>query len=153
MSAYVVSYETLNKILAGLNYTKYHHDTYPHSPREILGRPCAFEPEDLTRLGREMLLLNVRAIQCRYEDQRPLTPSEVVSSWLPGNGGAEFVYVASTPSPKVIPLYKALQCFIYQCSEGSIVSDSLYKELDIWLNSIGHFIVSNLPEYTAADWG
>ena len=155
MSAYVVSYETMNRLLAGLSYTQYRHDTYPHGPRELLGRPfdANCEPEALTALGIKLLSLNVRAVQCRYEDLRSKTPSECVGFFNPGMEHTDFVYDPATVSPTPAQLYKTLQCFIYQCSEGAIIHDPLYKELEEWWNRIGHFIISNLPEYNSAVWG
>jgi len=155
MSAYVVSYETLNKILAGVEYTKWKHFDYPQAPRGMIGKEYGpeFEPEALTKLGDELLSLNVKAIQCRYEDMRPKTPSEVVDFWLPGNEGAEFAYNPSTVSPKPIPLYKALKCFLYQCAEGTVVHDPLFKAMDEWATGMAHEIVSRLDEYEKAVWG
>ena len=155
MSAYVVSYETLNKILAGIDYTKYRHSSYPGAPNKLQGQEysAGFEPEALTKLGRELLYLNVRAVYCRYEDMRPKTPSQVVDFWLPGNEGTEFFYDDGTTPPRPLQLYKTLQCFLYQCSEGTIIHDPLFKEMEAWANRVGHFIISMLPEYETAVWG
>tara|TARA_R110002110_G_C12885700_1_gene663283 strand:- start:79 stop:492 length:414 start_codon:yes stop_codon:yes gene_type:complete len=52
-----------------------------------------------------------------------------------------------------IDLFKSLQCFIYQCSEGTVVKKKLFKTIDIISNCLASYIISELPEYEKAAWG
>ena len=48
--------------------------------------------------------------------------------------------------------YKALRCFLYQCSEGNIPERALYKALHQAAYAMAHEIVSHLDAYEKADW-
>lgn len=155
MSAYVVSNETINKILAGLEYTKWKHMDYPRAPKSLYGKEYGpeFEPEQLAQSGRDLLALNVRAVQARYSDLAKKTATAVVAEFNLDNEAGEFVYVAGSHTPKPVELFKALQCFLYQCAEGDVPSDPLYEELNDWANSIARHIVYQSDEYEKATYG
>lgn len=52
----------------------------------------------------------------------------------------------------LVKLLKSLQCFLYQCSEGEVPYDPLYKALREFENVLKDNIIVALPEYQEAPW-
>jgi len=102
-----------------------------------------FSCEDADELGRKMMWLNVRAVDHRYRT----------------NEGADWeTYIDGYSYPlKHVPrieALKALQCVIYQCSEGEeFEATNTYKEMRRMERLALQHIVDQLPEYQAAAWG
>src|SRR3989442_749976 len=108
MSAYVVEQTTINKIVSWLRYEflrssflrriadKYHIDVEGADWEQ--------------RLGQAMYALNCDAVNQRYDEKKSVET---------------FVY---TPKPygSRIAAWKALQCWLYQCDEGTIPQTKLY---------------------------
>ena len=94
------------------------------------------QSEELTQLGRAMYALNQDAIEARYCERENVP---------------EFTY--SAPACSRVAALKALQCLIYQCSEGDIPETSLlYKRMTDRANALCRAIVHDLPEYEKAAW-
>lgn len=51
-----------------------------------------------------------------------------------------------------IAVFKLINCFICQCSEGHIPDTELYKSVDTAGSKLAEKIVLKLPEYDAASW-
>ena len=51
-----------------------------------------------------------------------------------------------------VTAFKALQCLIYQCSEGNVPETRLYKSLEKKEQKLAYEIVTNLPEYNKTSW-
>jgi hypothetical protein len=104
------------------------------------------EPHDRESLADAMLALNIDAFRQRYGVNALLTEDlDSVDldrkNWLPLD--------AFSPAQ----LFKSLQCFLYQCSEGNVPERSLFKALDALLNLLAPAIDQESPEYDAAIWG
>lgn len=83
---------------------------------------------------------NVAAVNDRYEEHSPvLNPS--------------FVRVRIPKPWTPVQLYKNLQCLRYQMAEGNVPEMEIYKELDALVGDLADIIVSNSPDYNAAEWG
>lgn len=95
---------------------------------------CSAEAQ---RLAADMYAMNVRAVNGRYGDDTPEGPYAFGGGNLRGR----------------IATYKALRCYLYQCSEGDVPEEPLYKALDTWAQRLADEIISALPEYEAAPWG
>lgn len=132
MSAYVCEDRTYNRIASGLCSL-------------LLDRGCAWMPEDLDydlpneigHLVQDMWTMNVDAVCSRYEDE---------ASDNYERPAYEYVYCSR------IQLLKALRCYLYQCSEGSVPGRTLYQVLNELSHNLALEIVSELPEYAQADW-
>ena len=105
------------------------------------GMPFSCDQAD--ELGRQMIRLNVSAVDKRYST----------------NEGADWdTYIEAYRYPlKHVPriaALKALQCVIYQCSEGNeFTSTNTYKEMRRMEKLALQHIVGQLPEYQKAPWG
>ncbi|MEM0949549.1 MAG: hypothetical protein AAGK37_19275 [Pseudomonadota bacterium] len=74
-----------------------------------------------TALGRETLKLNARALRHLY------TPDQVQEAWGDPESEAER-YAHQIPSERqLIPCFKALECWDYQCCEGDVPGDPLFQ--------------------------
>jgi hypothetical protein len=99
--------------------------------------------EELDKLGREMLRLNVRAVDRRYGTNE----SPDWETWIEG-------YYFPLKRVSRIDALKALQCLIYQCSEGEDLQESaVYRQMKEREVFALREIVRALPEYDAAQWG
>ena len=56
----------------------------------------------------------------------------------------QYVYVSR------IEFYRALRCWLYQCSEGDIPEGPVYQMMQGISNRLAHFIIANIPEYRDA---
>jgi hypothetical protein len=50
-------------------------------------------------------------------------------------------------------VYKSLCCLIYQCSEGKVPEEPLFKTLVDIKRIMAGCLISRLPEYNKAFWG
>lgn len=128
MSAYIVSDETINKILGYLEYCEY--SEFKHAIRDGLGAVTQEE------LGGMMAQSNCDAVNSRYAD----------SNEVP-------TYTYRFKSALLPEAYKALKCLIYQFSEGDVPNSPIYKAMDRTSNLMAHRIAMMTPEVSAAKWG
>jgi len=102
--------------------------------------------ESWDAIGRVLYAMNVEAVTSRYKDMKR----------------DEFYNGSDYRFPKIprmltlkdkVECYKALQCFLYQCSEGRVPETETFKEIAGFEVQLAQAIVSSLPEYNAAPWG
>lgn len=96
--------------------------------------------EAITQIGRELFALNEAAFGARY-------PGDDSASY-----SATYQFVRGLP-PARVAAYKALRCFLYQCSEGNVPESPLFKEVDDVAAILAARIIQSLPEYNASAWG
>jgi|SaaInlV_200m_DNA_2_1039689.scaffolds.fasta_scaffold20198_3 hypothetical protein len=145
MSSYIVDDKTINKIVAGLQS---HHmrNKYPSLPECLR----IDERDHAPLLGENMYKLNLHAVNARYPD------TVENSKNLPGpcdelGNHAPYTYRNENYHGQV-PLYKSIQCFLYQCSDGN-TEDPLFIELDKFNIHLASEILSSLDTYENAPWG
>jgi hypothetical protein len=140
MSAYVVEDKTINRIVYYLQFL------HPSSNvrRELL-TVANLDAEDGDKLlAGAMFMLNCNAVDQRYPGHAKSMPD----AFRPLDYG--YSPLLSTQ----IQVFKSLRCWLYQCSEGNIPDTSdLYKVMEKVSGHMALEIVSNLPEYEAAEWG
>jgi hypothetical protein len=135
MSAFIVEDSTINKVV-----------TFLGTDSDI-GYTCrrlgmqVFTDEGRRDLAQRLFNMNCEAVDYRYgkgesEKFRPL----------------DFKYREEN-SIKKLWVYKALNCLMYQCSEGKVPDSPLYKQMEEIQSAIAHSIVCALPEYERATWG
>jgi hypothetical protein len=136
MSAFMVSFECVNRAVSLW-------------VADSQGQMVSWEERDLSCeerdfLGRQMLQLNRQALIERYPDQDMGAPDDIEIAAYQYNGKR---YGRADAS-------KALHCVIYQCSEGDIPRESvLYQRMKRRAAAADSWIVSQLPEWKAAEWG
>jgi len=131
MSAYVVEKKTIDRIVSYIDSKPLYstEGQYPEIYRNFLG--------DCNKLGQKMLNMNNKAVDQRYNENNPVE-----------------LYRHSYESPRnLMQVYKSVQCFVYQCSEGDVVKSKLYQDFVKLEHRLAAEIISNTPEYNKAVWG
>lgn len=125
MSAFIVSHETMNRVVASILPLRLHQVTVFSS----------FEPNDIAR---DLYRLNNKAVEARYGkmDSDPM---------------ANYTFALSKVYNK-FELLKACQCLRYQCAEGDVVKNPLFLFLNNHVNYLMNEIVRFMPEYEKAAW-
>ena len=96
--------------------------------------------EDGDKLGRELLWLNHRALHQRYGDE------------LPAMEDIEFRF-RNRPMLRPLAMLRALDCLIYQCSEGDCDEHDIYRNLEDCRDALCRKIARSIPEYETHVWG
>jgi len=134
MSAFIVSDQTMVFVVNTIE------------EMEGLRSPC-FAPfltdgeVNPAKLGNELFQLNHDAVSHRYDDNETITSLYRHRSLMPAGGRAE-----------KCQRLKAMQCLSYQCSEGNVPAQPLFKALEQAIDWLQYDIISNLAEYNAAQW-
>jgi len=154
MSSFIVEDSTINRIV---NFCYWEHDSIlKHEiERQLknIGIDLHKDTEDeeidktLRKFGEELLKLNVMAFYVRYKhiDKIKEEIKEAIKNYV----------FEDTPlkDRQQIQVLKSLECFLYQCSEGEIDKEPLYKTLEEIKNILTSHIINKLPEYEKAIWG
>ena len=94
-----------------------------------------------TLLGQRLMRLNRAAMDERYPDRHPdskATAPEIEAYRHTPQATNPFLFLV------------ALECLRYQCSEGEVVRDPLYAEVEQAVNHWRRTILATIPEYKAA---
>lgn len=146
MSAWMVSNETLSKIANLIDtyrvtgYNGFGYDM-PGGLMRIVGRKSA------KKIFEILADMNIEALKQRY----PKNFDDMI-------GVIEFIpnaYIWQIREKGLTyhwQLLKSLQCYLYQCCEGSVPDCDLYKELTNLEHTLQSYIISKMPEYQAAEW-
>ncbi len=140
MSSYIVNKKTIDSVITLISDAhKFSH--YPLGSTQVkdlkeLGYDLS-KDQDCERLGNDMLRLNHRASGGRYNQDESVPNS----------------YKLGYCRQKNIQGFKNLGCWLYQCSEGEAVEDSLYKAFRTIENKMAHALLCASEEYEKAKWG
>jgi hypothetical protein len=123
MSAFIVSGDTMNRVLAAIRKRGY------WSGQSVQA------DQHLQRIAADLFAMNARAMAARYgcQDEPP-----------------HHEYRPAFPTD--IEMYKALRCLIHQCSEGNVPDEPLYRELEAVASCLAAEIIARLPAYQRAPW-
>lgn len=138
MSAFVVEDKTINRIVTFLAM-----DRDVDWMRRDIVRKLGFSIADQAgkeKLGKLMFELNVNAVNQRYG------PDEAASFRLLDYKFRTELYGNS------IQVFKSLECWLYQCSEGNVPESELYQFMEHIAGQIAKGIVMNLPAYDKLAW-
>src|SRR5512143_1034988 len=121
MSAYIVEDKTINRIANWLTREVSKSSYLRQKTEEIFGISSA-SPQFGQTVGQALFRLNIDGVNERY-----------------GDGGAErfrklnYTYTQAEPAAMSASLsaklqaLKSMQCWLYQCMEGEVVKDPLYR--------------------------
>jgi hypothetical protein len=162
MSAFVVQDKTINKIVAYLYrdpmgrstrrpesgpFSKidycFHFDLMQSEADAGLSWSQAFEARR-RKLAFDLFTMNCRAVDTRYPDK----PAQSAEGFHPDDFGFKEV-----EPPSAVAFVKMAQCLRYQCAEGKIPDEPLFKALSDSINIACVNIVESLPEYEQCPWG
>jgi hypothetical protein len=140
MSAFMVADETINRVITWLSWEKTRSQWFKKKVEDALQIDTSkhyWEEE----LGKAMFQLNIDGVNDRYGEGEAKTFRALNYRYTPAHGSK-------------IQVLKSLQCWLYQCMEGTVIKKPLYQFFDIFVEP--HFmssIISDLPEYNRAEWG
>jgi len=144
MSAFIVEDETIN-IPLGLFYIEVVGSSgYDEIPRRLkeAGYNIDQDETEIARLGQDMFNLNCEAVNQRYGENQAETFRKL-------NYKYEFL-----PEVTAAHAYNAINCWIYQCSEGNVpMTSQLFKTVSKISDALAHRIALKTPEVQKARWG
>ena|SRR5437763_633567 len=140
MSAFLVEDETINRVVEWLSWEVTQSPRLKISLEHTLGintRSATWEKE----LGHAMFQLNVDAVTDRYGQGEATRFCNHTYAYKPAHGSE-------------IQVLKSLRCWLYQCTEGQVVKEPLYRFCnDVVEQYLMSKIICALPEYEQAHWG
>lgn len=139
MRIYIVDDETINIIVSFLHAKAAGGDSTFCVELTKIGFDVSNNPDHVERLADSMFNLNVAAVQAHFgeaESERFLLPV--------------FKYLF-TPATQ-IEVIKALECWMYQCTEGYVPGTELYKAMVQTHCLLCSDYIHQLDEYEAAPW-
>ena len=98
--------------------------------------------EQATSLGRSLWLLNAVALEQRYEEQTAQDYLDTINT-----------YVWQPQAQDRLVLIKALDCLVYQCSEGNVPKSDLYQWASGIADKMAGPALRKTQGYYAAPWG
>ncbi len=141
MSAFMVSNESINRIvswLVGLENATTGPDMYMK-----LHTPWHFDEQTRTEKEHELfhnlVAMNVAALHERYGDRARNMIGD----------GYKLSFATHADKWQVL---KTLDCYLYQCSEGYVLEQTLFKQLDAVRIDLARVLASSTAEYNAAKW-
>lgn len=139
MSAFVVEDQTINTIVNFLAF-KQNSSNDAYWPKHILRDAgiCLSGLKNQKAFALSLHDLNVKAVSERYNEFEEYA----------------FTYRQTLPEQNIFQVYKSLQCWLYQCSEGTIPQrNDLYKLMEELAKQIAMYIVERTKQYDVAIWG
>lgn len=134
MSSFIVSEQTMNNILNGLsNYRN------QWMLKSLIDEQLGYDDDGLQSLGEKLFLLNQAGVMQRYPSDK-----------------TDYVQV-----PKFVWKYaiidkfqflKSCECLLYQCTEGTVDEEPLFKWLERLVDNLRCLIISEISEYKNARW-
>lgn len=144
MSSFIIQDETINKLVNFFVTCAYSKEEYkPQITNEInkFGYDLTYDEEekngDANNLGQRMKVLNKKAYNHAYK--------------IKGDFGL-FYWDENLNEYNIYQILKSLNCFLYQCLEGDIPEDNLYKTLSNIEKILTNHIINNLEDYKKAKW-
>jgi hypothetical protein len=113
MSAFIVNTSVMAKVVTAilLNFDSF--DGEKTHRAALLAAPTDAQKEAGTKIGRNLFLMNRRALRARYGCSTVGLPDFVFGKWA-----------AASP----VEQFKAMCCLLYQCGEGEVPNSQLYNE-------------------------
>ena len=145
MSAYIISKETMHRVVAAVvDYLSTSHG--PHNvTAEGMQALTEFLPHGFTvhaqriAYGRALYKMNAEAVNARYSHNQ-----DALDAMLPEAEHYTGRFVAPTDMEK----FKAMTCFLYQCSEGNVPEENpLFALCQTVKHDIADDIVKSLPSW------
>ena len=155
MSAFVIDSATMGRVLRGL----FARNRWGQFVAQFDGEytaPGDSRSADPTTVGRKLFAMNIEAVMQRYPDcrgnPRDLPGPRCAHALANEYQAPTFAVGATHALRSLVHFYKAIQCLLYQCSEGNVPESPLYQELQRAAAELAGGIVRELPEYETAAW-
>jgi len=140
MSSWIVEDKTINRILTWID--RLSANTITGSSVYKLFKKIGYDLtekndyKELDKLGQEMLKMNYKAINARYDSKKRATKYEFKRELV-----------------DIVQVLKSLQCFTYQCCEGDVPKMELYIALNRIEEILMSEVISEKTNYNEMEWG
>jgi hypothetical protein len=139
MSAYMVADETINRVIEWLYWELDKSPWLRDKLEKVSGIDTSIHAWS-EELGKAMFALNIASVTDRYGEGQAGKFRKLNYRYKPAHGST-------------IQVLKSMQCWLYQCTEGEVVTKPLYKFFqDTVEPHLMSSIIADLPEYEAAEW-
>lgn len=142
MSAFVCNDETIQGIVHTLSRYAWGNETNSDISKALIPDYDLTSHKERERLLADLHGLNVSAVNYRYShrniDAEPTSPQFAV---------IEYKTKHLTPHE----LFKAIQCWLYQCMQGDFPEKPLFKAMQAVLANLATFIIMRSQEYRNAN--
>jgi hypothetical protein len=155
MSSFIVENKTINRIVS---FCFWEHDSIlkyeiRRNLKEVnIDLEQSFKDDAeldkyLKCFGEELLKLNLLAFYDRYKHIKDIQKEikEAIKEY-------EFEDLP-LKDRSILQVLKSIQCLLYQCSEGNIPEQPLFKVLEKITEHLKSHIINEIPEYNQAVWG
>lgn len=165
MSSFMMSNESLSRIAKALdavftahNFSQYGSPLYTGKLESFFNDCCHKDKTyDLAKITSKLFDMNKQALEECYKQ----SASDMYSDCLFDKSVPDDIRLfnqAKTQNienfyAKLIPLYKILSCYLYQCAEGKVYESELYVEMRKFKERVADLIIENLPGYDDIPWG
>ncbi len=135
MSAFIVSMQTMQNVVNAVDMAnrRYRNREYTFCGVDVR------DSRDLVTVGNVLFNMNQEAVNQRYVEE-DFAPEYVHRLHIPVTGKA------------LAPYIKAMDCLIYQCTEGNVPDHAHYKQLVAVRGMLVDELLRGLPEYSNAKW-
>lgn len=150
MSVYIVAPSTLGKIIAALSCTPAPYNP-PYVEKLFPGLDLS-SPNQYVDFLFELHELNCEAVEARYQHHGPcdrvvnFKEVEVMVAELKPR-------LSLSPTAAWSQALKAIDCYLYQCSEGDVPERELYQKIEKLSSLIAGDLARNTKAYDDAPWG
>lgn len=158
MSSFIVEDKTINRIVSFCFWT--HEDSLKYYIQRELKKvdidlwSVQSDKETnkiLKEFGKALLRLNLMAFYDRYKDSDNI--SDEIKQEIKTSMKEYKYFDVPLKEREKIQVLKSIECFLYQCSEGNIPEEPLFKALEQIKENIKDYIINEIPEYNQAIWG
>lgn len=163
MSSWIVSNASISRLARGLvtifDANKYNNACNSLHTGELESQfeDCKVNTLDFStaKVAEKLYAMNLNAYTQRYR-REPLEPVEFkyedgindIQQHYSNRYNKENNYPLD-----LVPYYKLLMCYLYQCCEGDVDKSELYIQLDKLQDRMAAHIISRTKEFDAASWG
>lgn len=131
--------KTINRVLTWLYWTPSDSIRIGYIYRQLKKAGYKLDDKETDRefnkLGQAMLKMNYDAVNSRYDEKTETTEFKMKDE-----------------KARLTQVLKSLQCFLYQCAEGSIPKRKLYKAFKDIEVSIMSEIIETQTDYEKMEW-
>jgi len=136
----MVEDKTINRVVTWLGQELNESNYLREQLRERLSMDVVEDGSE-EKLGQAMLELNIKAVNIRYADKSAAKFRQLDYSY-------------KSVFAREIQVLKSMQCWLYQCAEGDVPNDPLYRYFEeVVAPRLMYKIINRMPEYDRAEWG
>ena len=148
MSAYMVEDKTINRIVNWLKREVFRNSYLKEKTEKVLGISVGSDKWAQT-VGKALFKLNIDGVNDRYGEGEAQRFRKLNYAYLPDHPTTLYTSLGAR-----IQVLKSMQCFLYQCMEGEVVKNPLYRLFrEVVEPHLMSSIIHDLPEYDEAEWG